>query len=246
MNPLSLKEAERLYKGIAKGVSAVRKTDVVLCAPFLYLEKLKKISKKIGLGAENAFPGDVGAFTGEISAEMLYEIGARYVILGHSERRGMGESNEEINKKIKSALTSGLSPILCVGEKERDTDHNYFNFIKDEIEICLDGISKNYLSKILVAYEPIWAISTTANHRDATADDAREMSIFIRKVLFDKFGKESTATRVLYGGSVNEKSAQNFLNDDTIEGLLIGHASLDAKKFLEIIKICETSGKSKI
>ncbi|MFA5932169.1 MAG: triose-phosphate isomerase [Candidatus Paceibacterota bacterium] len=248
MNPLVLKEAEKLFFLVAKGIYGVKKTEIVICPPFLYIEKLKSASwrtKKISLGAQNAFAGDVGAFTGEVSVEMLYEIGARYVILGHSERREMpvrlggGETNEIINKKIKSALVAGLIPILCVGESSRDENHGYFNFVKNQLEECLNGVSKNSIAKIIIAYEPIWAISSTPDRRDATPDDCREMVIFIRKILSDKFGKDAIGMRIMYGGSVNEKDAESFLKNGSVEGLLVGRASLDPKKFVEILKIAE-------
>jgi triosephosphate isomerase len=239
MNPLTLKEGEKLFTAVSKGISDIKKTEVVVCPPFLYLEKLKKISKKIILGAQDSFGLDVGAFTGEVSAEMLYGIGARYVILGHSERRAMGETNEMINKKIKASLSASLWPILCVGESVRDPDHGYFNLVKTQLEECLDGISKNSISKIIVAYEPVWALSSTPDRRDATAGDCREMVIFIRKILSDKFGRDVSKIRIIYGGSVSEKNAGEFLRDGGVDGLLPGRVSLDAKKFSEIVKIAE-------
>ncbi|MEI7709283.1 MAG: triose-phosphate isomerase [bacterium] len=239
MHPVTLKEAQAIFAGIAKSASRIRKIEIVVCPPFLYLEKLKKVSKKIFIGAQDVFPGDVGAFTGEISAEMLANIGIKYTLVGHSERRALGENNLDINKKIRSAISAGLVPILCVGESSRDENHEYFNFVKTQIEECLAGIPKNLISKIIIAYEPIWAISTTANRHDATSVDSREMAIFIRKVLSDKFGQESKHTRVLYGGSVNEKDAGEFLKDGGVDGLLVGKASLDTKKFTEIINIAE-------
>lgn len=244
MNPLTLKEAEKLFSGVAKDVSRVKKTDIVICSPFIYLDKLTKIrTSKIKLGAQDAFPGDVGAFTGEISTEMLYNAGARYVILGHSERRALGENNNDINKKIKFSLAAGLRPILCVGESVRDESHGYFNLVKIQLEECLAGISKNSISKIIIAYEPIWAISSTPNRKDATSDDSREMAIFIRKILSDKFGKDVIQMRIIYGGSVNEKDALEFLKNGGVEGLLAGRASLNAKKFTGIVKICEALNK---
>jgi triosephosphate isomerase len=244
MNPLTGKEAEKLFSEVAKEVSRIKRTDVVICPPSIFLSKLTEIrTKKIKLGAQNAYIGETGAFTGEVSGEMLYEMGARYVILGHSERREMGESNADINQKIKAALSAGLHPILCVGESSRDENHGYFNLVKIQLEECLAGISKNSTSKIIIAYEPIWAISTTPNRKDATADDSREMSIFIRKVLSDKFGKESARIKILYGGSVNEKDASDFLENGGVDGLLVGKASLSAKKFTEIVKICEVLSK---
>lgn len=243
MHPRSLPEAEKIFSFVTKDISSVKKTEVVICPPFVYLEKLKKLSRKILLGAQDAFFGEVGAFTGEVSSEMLDSLGVKYVILGHSERRALGETNEFINKKIKGALASGLRPIVCVGESARDESHGYFNLVKTEIEECLAGISKSLVSKIIIAYEPIWAISSTPNRKDATPDDSREMAIFIRKVLSDKLGKESAQMRILYGGSVNEKDASGFLQAGGVDGLLVGKASLDVKKFVEILKTCETLPK---
>jgi len=252
MNPLTLKEAEKLFTNVAKNISTVKRTEIVICPPFPYMEKLKKLSlvrshtgeaRKIIIGAQNAFYGDTGAFTGEVSAEMLYDIGARYVILGHSERRALGEGNGDINKKIKSSLVAGLRPILCVGENVRDLDHGYFNLVKMQLEECLLGISKNSISKIIIAYEPIWAISSTPDRKDATSGDSVEMAIFIKKVLSDKFGKDASSVRIIYGGSVNTKNAKDFLQNGGVDGLLPGNSSLDAKKFTEIIKICEALDK---
>ena len=240
MNPLTGKEAEKLFESIAKSVSRIKKTEVIVCAPFVYLDRLTKIrTSKIKLGAQDSFGLDIGPFTGEVSPEMLYDIGVRYVILGHSERRTLGENNSDINKKIKGALSAGLVPILCVGESERDENHEYFNIVKTQLEECLAGVSKISISKIIIAYEPIWAISSTANRRDATALDSREMAIFIRKILSDKFGSEAQSIKIIYGGSANEKDAEDFLKNGGVDGLLPGRASLDAKKFSEIIKIAE-------
>ena len=244
MNPLTLKEAEKLFGGVVKGVSIIKNTEIVICPPSIYLDKLTKVrTNKIKLGAQNAFFEQSGAFTGRISGEMLYNIGARYVILGHSERRARGEGNNNINKKIKASLSAGLRPILCVGEDMRDESHSYFNLIKTQIEECLFGVSRNLISKIIIAYEPVWAISTTLNRKDATANDSREMVIFIRKILSDKFGADASKMRIIYGGSVNEKDSPEFLKNGGVDGLLVGRASLSAEKFVEIIKICEVSSK---
>ena len=239
MNPLFQGEAQKLFASLAKNLSRVKKTEIVICPPLLYLEKLKKISKKISLGAQDAFWGDTGAFTGEVSAEMLYDNGIKYAILGHSERRALVETNSLVNKKIKAALSAGLVPILCIGESARDESHNYFNSVKMQLEECLRGVKKNLISKTIIAYEPIWAISTTPNHKDATPRDSREMAIFIKKVLVDRFGLKIKIPRIIYGGDVNEKNIQDFLKDGGVEGVLIGRASLDAKKFTEIVKIAE-------
>ena len=242
MNPISLKDAEKLFNGVAQSVAGIKKTEIVICPPFIYLEKLKKLGRKISLGAQDAFWQDIGAYTGEVSPDMLYNLGVKYVILGHSERRARGETNALVNKKIKAAFSSGLRPIVCVGESARDENHGYFNLVKTQLGECLSGIKKTSISKIIIAYEPVWAISSTPSRKDATSADCREMAIFIRKILSDKFGPDAGKVRVIYGGSANEKDASDFLQNGGVDGLLPGRASLDAKKFVEIIKIAEKLG----
>lgn len=238
MNPQSQKEAEVLFRAIAKNKNS-KKIDVVICPPVLYIEKFKKISSKIVLGAQNVFYEKKGAFTGEISADMLSSIGAKYVIIGHSERRSLGETNQDVNRKIKASLSSGIIPIVCIGEIERDENHEYFNIIKNQIEECLDGVHKDMLSKIIIAYEPVWALSTTLGHKDATALDSFEMSIFIKKIISDKFKGKIVMPRIIYGGSVDDKNCADFLTNGGVAGVLVGGASLNANKFLTIINIAE-------
>ncbi len=247
MNPLSLKEAEKLFSDIAKLVLDIKKTKIVVCPPIVYTEKLKKLSlgctgkaRKIILGVQDAFYEDMGAYTGKISTEMLYNIGARYIILGHSETRALGDTNQDVNKKIKSSLKAGLSPVLCIGENVRDENHEYLNAIKTQIFECLNGVSKASFSKIIIAYEPIWSISTTVNHHNATPTDSIEMIIFIKKVLSDISSPDiAQSMRMIYGGSVNKKNTFDFLKNGGVSGVLIGKASLDAKEFSEIVKITE-------
>jgi triosephosphate isomerase len=237
MNPASPKEAESLALKITR--ANFFRTEVVLCPPFVYLEKIKKISRRFALGAQDVFYQERGAFTGEISAEMLANLGVKYVLVGHSERRKLGESNEEVNKKIKVALFFGLKPILCVGETERDEEHGYFSLVREQIRECLAGIKKELLAKIIVAYEPVWALSTTIGRRNAVPTDSREMSIFIKKVLADKFGMKTKMPRIIYGGSVNPQNVFEFMESGGVDGVLPGAASLNPKKFLEIINIVE-------
>jgi len=238
MNPMSAKEAENLFNKINKNNTA-KKIEVVICPPVLYLSKLKNLARKVKLGAQNIFSETSGSYTGETGAEMIYDIGARYVIVGHSERRALGENNSDVSKKIKSTFSASLVPILCVGEKERDEAHEYLNFIKTELTECLAGISKNSVSKLIVAYEPVWAIGKNAV-RETTAEEFREMKVFIKKILCDKFGVEyAEKIRIIYGGSVNPKNALDFLKEGVADGLLVGRDSLNPKKFAEIISITE-------
>ncbi len=236
MNPVTEREAVKLAK-------ASDKIGVVLCVPFIFLSAVKKVLKKAKLGAQNCFYEENGAYTGEVSAGMLYNMGARYVILGHSERRALGESNGDINKKIKASLPAGLVPILCVGEKERDENHEYLNFIKTQLEECLQGVVKNSVSKIIIAYEPVWALSSTVNRHDFIPSEFLEIKIFIKKILSDMFGVKTKLPAIIYGGSVHPDNTLAFIRDGQADGLLPGRDSLDPKKFSEIIKICEASGK---
>lgn len=240
MNPTTMKEAQNLFSEILKGVLTVKKTELSICPPYIFLESFKKKSKKIILGAQNSFYEGKGAFTGEISTEMLFNIGVKYVILGHSERRALGESNTEVNKKIKNVLSFNLVPVVCFGESNRDENHEYLNFIKTQVEESLNGISKNLISNIVIAYEPIWAIGKSAL-REANPEEFLEMSIFIKKILSDKFGaKTIEGVRIIYGGSVHPENALFFLKDGKTDGFLVGRDSLNSKKFLEIIKITES------
>lgn len=174
---------------------------------------------------------------------MLANLGLKYVILGHSERRNSlftgGESNADINKKVKAVLANGGTPILCIGESVRDGEHEYLNFIKTQLLESLESISKTAISSVIVAYEPVWAIGANAN-RSATPAEFLEMVIFIRKILSDKFGpKNIEDMRIVYGGSVHPDNALLFLEEGKADGFLVGRDSLDAKKFTEIIKIAE-------
>ncbi len=242
MNPVNSKEATKLFTEIKKNISKIKKIDTVACAPFVFLDSLKKISAgKLKLGAQNTYPGDVGAQTGEVSTSMLVNLRVNYAIVGHSERRAMGEKNEDVNKKIKSLISVGIVPVLCLGEKERDPEHSYLGFVKTQIEECLEGVSKSALNNIIIAYEPIWAIGSSAT-RPATPAEFFEMSIFIRKVLNDKFGgKNVEGIRIIYGGSVTPDDTLPFLIEGKSDGFLVGRASLDSKKFIKIIELTENA-----
>jgi triosephosphate isomerase len=240
MHPARLKDAESLLKAVAKGLPNLKKTLVVVAVPAVYIEKLKKISKKVSVGAQDCFYDETGAFTGQVSPAMLADLGVKYAIIGHSERRHLGETNQLINKKLKEAIAERITPILCVGEKERGEGHEYFETVKAQLKECLAGISKNLISKIVIAYEPVWALSSTAGRRDATAADSLEMAIYIRKILSDITNPSvASSTRVIYGGSVNEKDAGDFLEHGGVDGVLPGKASLTPAKFIQIVNIAE-------
>lgn len=214
-------------------------TDVqtAICAPFTNLEALKEAfaGTEIKVGAQNVHFADEGAFTGEISISMLEEIGVDFCIVGHSERRQyFGETDETVNKKLKKLFEGPIRPILCVGEslEERDAD-KAFDVVGGQIKADLEGIDAADVKKLVIAYEPIWAIGTG---RTATPDQAEEMCAFIRKTLIELYGEEvSDEVIIQYGGSVKPANATEIMNMDEIDGALVGGASLKPKDFMEII-----------
>lgn len=239
MNPVSLKLAEKTFSEISKKIKTKKGIFIIVCPPYLYLSALSKKSRTISLGAQNVFYEKEGAFTGEISPTMLKDLGVKYVILGHSERRMLGEKEEHVAKKVSIVLKAGLTPIICVGEKERDTNHKYLQFIEQEIKSATSLISKNLISKVIFAYEPIWAIGKDAL-RQATSEEAREMSIFLHKVISDLSSPSiSKSVKILYGGSVDEKNAKEFIKNSGMDGLLVGRASLNANQFLKLVEACK-------
>lgn len=232
MNPAGQAMAKRLFAGIVSGVRGVYNADVVICPPFIYLSGLD--SKKVKLGAQDIFWADKGAYTGEVSGKMLKSLGVKYVIVGHSERRAhLGETDEMINKKIKAALKLGLKPIFCVGEKQRK-NNDYYVFVKNQIKAGLAKVPKKLSKNIIIAYEPVWAIGTG---KAVKPQDLFEMATYIRRVVFNIFGKKTAYKMpILYGGSVNAKNAAKFLNVEGVNGFLVGGASLNAKEFTKIVK----------
>lgn len=214
-------------------------TDVqtAICAPFTNLEALKEAfaGTEIKVGAQNVHFADEGAFTGEISVSMLEEIGVDFCIVGHSERRQyFGETDETVNKKLKKLFEGPIRPILCVGEslEERDAD-KAFDVVGGQIKADLEGIDAADVKKLVIAYEPIWAIGTG---RTATPDQAEEMCAFIRKTLIELYREEvSDEVIIQYGGSVKPANATEIMNMDEIDGALVGGASLKPEDFMEII-----------
>lgn len=247
MSPLSLKQAKETFLGIKKTVQKLKTTDAVICPPFVYVGELaSRVSgKRLSVGAQDAFWKEEGAYTGEVSPIMLRSLKAGYVILGHSERRALGETNEDVSKKANVALAAGLKPIICVGETARDDHGEYVKRIEEQLRGSLAGIQKKMLEQIIIAYEPVWAIGANAL-RPASPEDVLEVSILIRKVLANTFDRESSqSVPILYGGSVDEKNCGSFMVEGGADGLLVGRASLSAKQFSEILKIAEQSAKKK-
>jgi triosephosphate isomerase len=237
MNPVDGEEAKEIVRAVKRAAGNLKRTQVAVCPPFVYLSLFGKTKgSNFFLGAQNAHHELSGSFTGEVSYSQLYQFGVRYVILGHSERRKMGESDELINKKVKSVVNSGMTAIVCVGESARDQSGDYFEFIKNQILHDLKDVPKKLFSQVVIAYEPIWAIGAESamNPREL-----HEMSIFIRKVLRDTFGVYAEDTKILYGGSVDRVNADSLVKEGNVSGLLIGRESLKPSVFVEILKLVD-------
>ncbi|MDO8521190.1 MAG: triose-phosphate isomerase [bacterium] len=237
MYPRTFGEAKKIVVRLKSETKKVRRAKIVICPPMLFVYPLIAFTKNssVSVGAQNAFMFDEGAYTGETSPASLRRIGATHVIVGHSERRALGEDDGVVAKKAITAAKNGLAVILCVGEAARDEGGAYFTEVGKELRASLFGFPKSEIKRLAVAYEPIWAIGASAA-RAATPEDFREMSVFIRRNLVDRFGKkDGFAIPILYGGSVDEKNAVGFLGEGGADGLLVGRASLDPKKFSAII-----------
>lgn len=237
MNPCTLAEAKQLFNSVKTGIKNIKGAEVVICPPFIYLSTLISRSSILKIGAQDCFWEKRGAFTGEISAFMLKNLGCRYIIIGHSEQRNLfGETNESINKKIKAAITMNLNPVLCVGENlEERRQGRTKNILKKQIISAFKGIpaSRFKASKIVIAYEPIWAIGSGS---PCAIEEAQIMRILLQKLIVQKYSRlVSPYVQILYGGSVDSKNAKDYIRKAGFQGVLVGGASLNPKEFIKII-----------
>ncbi|MFA4889799.1 MAG: triose-phosphate isomerase [Candidatus Omnitrophota bacterium] len=212
--------------------------EIILCPPFTALSEVNEVigESGIALGAQDVYWQEEGAFTGEVSPKMLKDAGCSYVIIGHSERRQFfGETNDTVNKKLKAALACGLTPIACVGENlaERETNKT-FSVLESQVNYSLAGISADDIEKVIIAYEPVWAIGTGIT---ATPQQAQEAQKYIRDLLEKLYNKEAAVTiRIQYGGSVKPENAADLMRQPDIDGFLVGGASLKVESFAEIVR----------
>jgi triosephosphate isomerase len=240
MHPGTLREAEVLFSNIKNKLSRTQGAKVVICPPTLYLGALLKSYRgsTIGIGAQDAYWENKGSHTGMVSPKMLSDLGVSYVILGHSEKRKAGETNVEVAQKVVTARATGLTVFLCIGEPERDPEGAYLGFLEKQILASLEGVSKQRFARngVYITYEPLWAIGK--NFKEAlSAGGIHQMSLFIKKIIAKKYGSQTARkTGVLYGGSVEEENIQEILVEGEVDGVLVGHASLNTDEFTSIVK----------
>lgn len=235
-NPDSLRLAKSVLSGIQKISVKSKNVEVVICPPVIYLESLRSGSRGIALGAQDFFPEPNGAFTGNVGYLSLLETKIKYVIIGHSERREAGETDAGINKKLKVALSVGLNPILCIGEKDRAKDMEYLSVLKQQLLTAFQDVPKAKVRNVSVAYEPVWAIGKSAT-RSARPEEIKEVVIFIRRVIGDLYKTSAVPpVRIIYGASVDGTNARYIIEESGVGGLLVGRASLTPKAWGEILK----------
>lgn len=239
MNVETLEDAKNTFKQTIKSAQKAAKVSVVVAPSTPFIGELARVKQSvISLSAQDVAPVAKGALTGSSAASQVKTVGAAYTLIGHSERRAAGDTDEIIAQKIFEAVQAGLKVILCVGEKERDDQAQYLRVIHDQIVVALSKVDKKKLSWLTVAYEPIWAIGKSYDTA-LKPSDIHEMSIYIKKVIAELLGKlgkkDALKMPVLYGGSVNFENAQSILSEGAIDGLLIGRQSLDAEAFKNIM-----------
>jgi len=229
--------AVALAEGVAKKAETLDGVDLAVCPPSCYLDAVGKVlaGSKVALGAQNMYHEKDGAFTGELSAAMLLDLGCKYVILGHSERRHiLGETDAAINQKVHAALAAGLRPIVCVGEllSEREAGQT-LAVIQRQFDGSLAGLSAQQMQSVTIAYEPVWAIGTG---KVATPQQAEEVHLALRKIIAERYNAGlADGLRIQYGGSVKPDNAADLLKQPDIDGALVGGASLKVDQFLDIV-----------
>lgn len=234
-HPTTLKEAEDLFNSIKQGIKKIKGVEVVICPPFVYLP-LMDPGRSLNLGAQDCFWEKKGPYTSGISPLMLKDLGCRYVILGHSERRKyFKDSDQIVNKKLRGALKQKLNPILCVGEtKTQKEKGNTQKVIKQQIERGLKKVSEPQIKQVVVGYEPRWAIGSG---KPCSPEEVRVVNLLIRKAISKLYDKNiSNELKILYGGSVDSKKALSYTEEAEVQGLLVGSASLKPQEFTKIVK----------
>ncbi len=231
-------QADDLINDIAEGLRAFDSTDVdvIVCPPFPYLELVQDAAEDVEffVGAQNVSKFDNGAYTGEVSAQMLQSMNVDYCIVGHSERRKyFFETNQDVAEKVNKLLALDITPIVCVGESLEDREAGkHFDVIKEQVSQGLFHLSAEAMEKVIIAYEPVWAIGTG---KTATKEQAQEIHAFIRNMLAEKYSDDTAQEiSILYGGSCNAKNAKDLFAQQDVDGGLIGGASLKAADFIEI------------
>lgn len=240
MNPATAREAKKLFEATKKAAEGVRKSVIVVAPPAIFLRDLSRSyhGKQISFAVQNAHPEAGGAYTGEISLAQAKDARASYVLVGHAERREMGETDEAIRTKVAGALAIKMTPILCVGEKERGKGGGHFETVREQLRAGLGAVAPSNMNRVVITYEPLWAIGASNIMRP---HDMHEMAIFIRKTVVDLCGKPGHSVKILYGGSIDDTNVTAMLRGGDVRGFLIGRACLNAVEFATLLQAIENA-----
>ncbi len=241
----NLKASHSIYKDTEKKITLLckklnkdkSKVDLIIAPTFLHLSRLKSFFKKtVTLSAQDVSVFENGSHTGEVTSDSIKDVGIEYVIIGHSERREQGDTQERVVEKVQNAIKNDLKVVLCIGEKDRDEGVKYLKVIENQIVSVFNTVDKKKHENIIIAYEPVWAINNK-NNLSIDAHSLHSMVIYIRKILLEKYGEViSKNINILYGGSITAENAQDILWNGEVQGLLIGRASWEVESLVKIIK----------
>ena len=244
MNPGTFREAKKLFDVIRGSAEAAKNVSLIVAPPAIFVRELRARykGKRIGFAVQDASPEASGAFTGDTALVQVKDAGISTVIVGHSERRAKGQTSEEAGRVVAAALTCGVTPILCVGERSRSNTGEHFNFVKEQLRAGFAGVEPGKVTKVLVAYEPVWAIG---GEKSMGPRDVHEMAIFIRKTIVGLKGEVGMSAgggsafggniKILYGGATTESNASLILQESGVQGFVVGHVSIDAVRFGALI-----------
>lgn len=227
MNPETLKQAKNVFEATVAALINMRAVRAIVAPPAVFLHALKVgyRGRTISFAIQNVHFDTHGAHTGDVSARQAKDTGASYAIIGHAERRALGESDDDVRKKVKTTITEGMSAIVCIGESDRDHSGVYLEFIKKQLITALIDVDKKQTKKIIIAYEPVWAIGAAEPMKTT---QMHEMTIFIRKILWEKYGRVGLTVPILYGGSILVgKEAERMAKESEVNGFLLGRISID-------------------
>jgi len=236
MNPASLRDAKKLLESTRKVAEVAKNVSIVVAPPSLYLRELRAAykGKRLSFAAQNAHFESEGSFTGETSLPQIRDARVTHVLVGHAERRAMGETDEDVKKKVHAALDAKFTPILCIGETSRSSGGEHYVYVRQQLSGALRDITPTKLASIMIAYEPVWAIGKDTS---MGAREMHEMTIFIRKTIVDMHNGAGMNIKILYGGSVDEKNAADMLINGDVNGLLVGRVSTQAARFASLISV---------
>ena len=238
MNPASFKEAKKLFDATKKAAEKTKNSFVIVAAPAIFLRALSLgyHGKKISFAVQNAHFDSAGARTGELSLAQAKDAKASYVLIGHAERRGMGETDDDVRKKTAAALALKMTPIVCVGEKERGHDGEHYDIVRAQLRAALADVALGKIGSVIITYEPLWTIG---KETAMSPHEMHQMAIFIRKTVVDLYGEAGHSIKILYGGSVDGKNAAAMLSQGDVRGFLVGRASINAVEFAALLQAIE-------